>query len=398
MKLGKVSLVAVMALSTSVYAIEDVKVSGQAALYYQTLDNGTATTLFDQGAARANVGLQLNVTAGLGNGFGVGAQGTYLGTLGLEKNLVSNVMQSSGDTAAANSDMGSVAVTELYLTKSAFGSTLKLGKQELPQALSPFAFSEDWNVFKNTFDAALLINGSLVPNTTLVGAYVSGANRNGVGADLSQFVQPRVNGNAAIEVLGAAYMVTAQNKSIENTTLTASYYALKDVEIAESADALWADIATSVAGINLGVQGGMITPEAAGTEDTTAFGLKANTKVAGIDLSAAYTSVDNGTAAVQNVGGVKTPLYTQMILNQDAIKSNADTMMLKATYDITGVGTLIGAYCNKTSNTGAAADYDELDLALVTNLGGLKTFIGYIQTNSTAIDQDAVRIWTRYSF
>ena len=52
---------------------------------------------------------------------------------------------------------------------------LKLVVNTLPKSLSPFAFSEGWNVFKNTFEAALVVNTDL-PDTTLVYAYVTRSN------------------------------------------------------------------------------------------------------------------------------------------------------------------------------------------------------------------------------
>ncbi len=56
-------------------------------------------------------------------------------------------------------------------------------------------------------------------------------------------------------------------------------------------------------------------------EETTAFGAKITGKAGPLGVTLAYSTVDDGDIPIQNVGtGVKTPLYTQMILNQKAIK------------------------------------------------------------------------------
>jgi len=121
MKLAKLSLAAVIALGTSAFAIDNVKVDGQAVVYYQTAAADTDTNdLFDQGASKANVGLQLNLGMGLGQGFGFGAQATYLGTAGLENNLVSGTMQ-GGQVGSEASNGSAIALTKLFVTKQING-------------------------------------------------------------------------------------------------------------------------------------------------------------------------------------------------------------------------------------------------------------------------------------
>ena len=97
-KITNLSLTAIMALGmmSVANADVDVKVGGQGVIYYQTMDKGGDADLFDHaGNSRANAGLQLNLNADLGKGFGLGYQETFLGSLGLEKNLVGNTMQTA---------------------------------------------------------------------------------------------------------------------------------------------------------------------------------------------------------------------------------------------------------------------------------------------------------------
>jgi hypothetical protein len=385
----KISLATVLALgfvsSLSADGV-DLKTTGQAVIYYQTSDSNGAGDLFDKAGARANVGLQLNVNGDLGNGFGVGATGIALGTLGLEKNLVSAPMQRADTTATG---VGT-AITQAYVTKKIDNTTFKLGRQELPMSLSPLAFSEDWNVFKNTFDAAVAINTD-IQDTTLVGAWVSGAN---INRDLSEMQDMSCGCH---DINGGAYMVTVANKSIKEAPMTLSYYALKDIDGRESGSAVWGDVQVDAGlPVKIGLQGGQIMPEN-NLEDTKAFGVKVSAKVDTINLSSAYSSVTDGGMRVRNIGtATKTPLYTQMILNQDFINRDSDAWNVQASMPV-GAGTVSTTY--SMGDVGANT-YNELDLIYKTKAMGTDLFAAYVmQDDSTRADKNnLVRLWTRYNF
>ena len=397
MKITNLSLAAVMAVGimSGASADVDVKVGGQGVVYYQTMDLGGDADLFDHaGNSRANAGLQLNLNADLGNDFGLGYQETFLGSLGLEKNLVGNTMQ----TADKNT-LNSHAMTKLYLTKKVSNTTLKLGRQELPKSLSPFAFSEGWNVFKNTFDAALVINSD-IPDTTLVGAYVAKSNGTGGNAvgliNLGQFND--MKGGA---LPSGAYMLTVANKSLKQVPITLSYYSLPDVAGGEEGSAIWADVQVD-AGIpvKFGLQGGQVAPEN-NMNDTTAMGAKITGKAGPVSLKLAYSTVDDGTLSVQNVGtNVKTPLYTQMILNQAHISRDADTFLVKGVLPV-GPGKLIAQYGATTDNSNAGTDYNELDVIYKFKALGTTMLAAYVMSDHDVEGQDpnnVIRLWTRYNF
>ncbi|MFA6195912.1 MAG: hypothetical protein WC656_04635 [Sulfurimonas sp.] len=434
-----VSLTAASLIVVSATAADkgiDIVTTGQTALYYQTATtNATgAKDLFDQNVASANVGVQLNLDADLKNDFTFGSQITYLGTNGLEKNLVSNTMSNTnGVTAAVNqTNLDSVvALTQINVSKKIANTTVKLGRQELPMALSPLAFSEDWNIFKNTFEAALIVNSD-IPQTTLVGAYVSKSNN---FADLSDFGNVAAATDAgAATVAGTAYMVTAQNKSIPMTTVTASYYNMAKIgqnllvtqDIA--ADALWADVAIAdkslPMGLTLGLQAGQINPDSSIFADTTALGIKASiVPMSALTLTAAYTSVsgdeNKANAAIRNVANTgassKTPLYTQMVANQAAIALDANTIMLKAAYSLGDYGTVIAqgtqtdagkANLNARSN-GEGNDLTDLELLYVVKAAGVNYLAGYVHqmydtatvgSTTQADATDIIRVWARYNF
>ncbi|RLA77080.1 MAG: hypothetical protein DRG30_01190 [Epsilonproteobacteria bacterium] len=452
MKLTKLSLIAAFAISAAVAGgdilpIEPVvepivleefpqwEFSGQAVLYYQTLDKFGAEDLFAQEAALASAGIQLNAKGNFDHGLSVGAQLSGLGTLGLQNSVVSNIMQS------ADGNLNGGAVTKLWGAWSNETVTLKGGRMELPKSLSPFAYSENWNVFKNTYESALVIV-SAIPDTTLVGAWVSGANQNGVGAwdgNGNWFTHGLHSGasnlNAFNKVNGTdgIFMVTAQNKSIDGLTATGTVYYganLVDnmmIKIAEmdgaplptgTGDAttiLWGDISYANAGlpVTFGLQGGTVDV-GNDLETTTAWGAKIGGSVSMFSLLAAYSTVDEGATGVFNVGGVKTPLYTQMILNQGFIASNADTFLVKGVVKGLG-GKFIAQYGATTMNDRAIlgdVDYAEFDFIYKTKVWNdrIALLAAYVNQDLDqklgADDQiitdfdgnNVIRFWARYNF
>jgi hypothetical protein len=316
------------------------------------------------------------------------------------------------------------AITQAYLTYVMDNTTVKVGRQELPKSLSPFAFSETWNVFKNTFDAAVIINGDL-PDTTLVGAYV--ARNNNIAGPLSTF--NKTNGDDGV------FMLTAQNKSIEGLTLTGSlYYAANFADnntvlnaalgnTGNEAMIVWGSAEYVMGDYYAAVQGGQIMDDdlaTAGSDNLTGFGGKIGGTFGMFSAELAYSSVDDKGHPTEvnlvNFGGVKTPLYTQMILNQNAISRDSDTIVARVSAD-TEYGKFALAYdvstLGRTARTGtlmpatqvnvADATYTELDVTYSTKIAeNTDIFAAFImQTDDRYATDDAqntVRVWARYNF
>jgi hypothetical protein len=426
MKKTLVSLAAASLIVTSAVAADkgiDIVTTGQAVVYYETHqtngnnDNLTGqddTKMFDQQSSNANVGVQLNLDADLKNNFTFGSQLTYLGTMGLEKNLVGAVKQGGG-VATTSDARDQIALTKIFVAKKIGNTTVKVGRQELPKSLSPFAFSEGWNVFKNTFDAALVVNTD-IPDTTVVGAYVGGGNSSTNIQNIDNLI-----GGA---VTGTAYMLTVANKSIPMTAITLSYYDLAQIAAFTKGDngarAMWANVAVAgkdlPMGLKVGLQGGQMNPEEKTYDSTEAIGAKVGLKpMDALSLCLAYTSVngnDNeGNLAMKNTGGIKTPLYTQMVYNQDAIALDANTFMVKAAYNTGDYGTITAQYAgtsagksNLMNRAGQETDYGELDLVYKIKAAGVQYFAAFInrswsEKNTATADQDnRLRLWARYNF
>jgi len=417
MKKTLISLATASLIASTAMAADkgiDLDVSGQAVIYYETHTDNAATDaddLFHKDASAANVGVQLNIGGDIGNGFTLGSQLSYIGTVGIEKNVVSGVKQVGGQVPvtalnAAYNSTDELALTKIFIAKQIANTTLKIGRQELPKSLSPLAFTEGWNVFKNTFDAIVAINSDL-PDTTLVGAWV-GTSNSTVGTGLSAMTDLNIGGpNAA--VAKGAYMLTAANKSLPMTALTASIYELPSIGSAYWLDVQVADKSLPL-GLTVGIQAGSIMPAASGANDTTAMGIKVGVKpMNGLALSLAYSSVDDGAVGIKNTGtGIKTPLFTQMVYNQNAIALDNDTIVAKAVYK-PGIGKIVAQYGMTTDNSAAANDYTELDLLYIVKAGGVKYFGGLMMVDadkagasniigSPADTDTKLRVWARYSF
>jgi hypothetical protein len=411
MKKTIVSLAAAAALTTGAFAADkgiDIVTNGQAVVWYQTSEtDGTEQDLFSENNSVAGVGVQLDLAADLKNNFTFGAQVSHISSLGLEENLVSGMPQVYGTSTTDTGDItADIALTKVFVAKKIGNTTVKLGRQELPKSLSPLAYTEGWNIFKNTFEAIVAVNTD-IPNTTVVAAYVGGTTGHTWAAS---------NDSATTaHIFKGAYMLTAATTVIPMTTLTASYYNAKT-----SADAWWvtANVAPKDApmGLKLDLQAGSMSPKGTyeGAEDTDAYGAKLSMKAGAVSAYAAYSSVDDGALAVRNLGtGDKTPLFTSMVLTEDQASLDADAWTAAVAYNAGDMGNVMLRYGQTDTgdrdnaaglNNGgtAAADYEELNLIYSVTAGGVKYFAAYVaqelDTAATSTDTEHIRVWARYNF
>ena len=379
---------------------------GSAVAYTQTTDASGSSSLFDKASTYGAVGVQLSavnkdVFAGIGAGVEVSAiqsnertaqTGGFYGTGG-----------SAGETSGG--------LTQAYLTYGISNTSLKVGRQLLPKGLSPFAFSEGWQVFKNSFDAALVVNSD-IPDTTLVYAFVQRANRS-VGGYADRYAFTDIAAFAGADAVDDVHMIAAQNKSIGNLTVTGNYYFAGNMKVLGDTTVLWGDAKYNAGSFNLALQGGQVSPDNA--DDTSAFGAKIGGKFGMFTAMAAYTSVDeDGAVPIFNLGtGVKSPLYTQMVLNNVGnyhAAPGSDFLKIGGTVKALG-GTVKAFYGAGTNDADATkGDYTEFDLMYVTKLTkNLKVFGAYVYTDDDQYSEatatggrpsanNFVRFWARYSF
>lgn len=363
MKLGKLSLVAVMALGTSAFAIENVKVNGEVKVIYQTSDvevrsndavGGVlpASGMFDNGnqlalgvspyngASAGGITATVGATADLLKSVSAGTEVQMYTTLGLEKNLFNDSMINAPYAATGFTDNATSSfsertkdasnITQMWLATTAGKTTVKAGRMELD---TPLLFTEKWNIAKNTFEGIVAVNTDL-PNTTLVGAWVGKHNGHGswhaaFDGNLSQTANEggfllagspgRTVNMKEFRTLytGGAYAAGAVNKSIPNTTVQAWYYNVVNI-----ADAVWLQADAKVNIVSVGGQYATMAAKGiakavqnasyAATDDSSIWAVKGAVDVSGVNLYAAYSSADdNGLLGFSNVSTAdKTKIYT----------------------------------------------------------------------------------------
>jgi hypothetical protein len=376
--------------------------SGTAKLYYQTVAGDYAGgSVFDQEQSAGNAGLQLRATnANLMYGFGAGVEVSALSTLGLQDSVVSTIMQPATDEEHRRGGW----ISQAYLTYVTGNTTLKVGRQTLPKSLSPMAFSEDWNVWANTFDAALLVNTDIT-DTTLVVAAVRDWNTNSSLLDKYNTTDfGFAEGNGLDENV---YMITLQNKSFENTTLTGSYYTADLAD--EDFNALWGDAQLAVGSLNVGLQAARV--QYADYDDTTAYGAKIAGTYNGINLMAAYSSVNDGELFVQNVAGSTSALYTDtpadQLLNDpevtygDLTRRDTNKVVVSANTDMLG-GNVTGI----VAKSNGANEQTEIAGVYAKDLGNnLNVTAAYVHLNGNMpldgtvdVSEDVVRVVGTYNF
>jgi hypothetical protein len=372
--------------------------NGQAVIYYQTTDKGAANDLFKYESSKANSGIQLKaVNDDVAYGIGAGVEVSALGTLGLQDELVDIVKKPMQGTGGW--------ISQAYLTYAMDNTSFKLGRQELPKALSPFAFSESWNVFKNTFDAALAVNTD-IEDTTLVGAVVfkgnNSTNPNTFQAFNSAGIPSISNNHGGTDQ--PVFMLTAQNKSIDDLTLTGTYYYTKDFNANGDANIAWVDAQYTMDNYLFAAQGGYVFGDAVDGVETTAFGAKVAGDFDMFKASLAYSFVGDKDAAlaVTNFGGIKTPLYTQMIANQDVISKDAQYVKVAASTELYDGNVGLAYGMKVTDDAGTDLQPFELDATYSTKVFDESTtlFAGYV-LSAKDLDADKsniVRVWGRYNF
>ncbi|MGD9655386.1 MAG: OprD family outer membrane porin [Sulfuricurvum sp.] len=413
MKLVKMSLAAAVLLGASAFAIDNVKVSGDAKLYYMTNDAGDSD-LFDKDSSAADTALRLSVTGDLTKNVSFGVTGYAVSTLGLENNLVSNTwtgahgLQTGTGNPFLNSELGGVQVDdqawigEMWVAGTMGKTTAKLGRMELD---TPLAFSEKWSIVPNTFDAAVLINQD-IPDTTLVGAWVgkgNGVNAIGVATSGAAAINNSTLIGDNVVGLGAdfntflsdgAYAVAIVNNSFKPLTAQAWYYNVQNV-----ADAYWlqADINCQlVKGLTIGAQYADISTKGLldGAGDSSAYAFKLGyAGVENLSVSAAYSKADDeGTLKVANVatnnlGGAQSKLYTEAWWNYGYVGApDAEAWNLTAEYDIKDVVKVGAYYTNVTDafsyNSLDKVDMQEITLSATKSFGPLDASLVYISTDA----------------
>jgi hypothetical protein len=356
--------VAAMALSTTASALEDIKVNGQAKLWYETNDVND-NSLFNREGSSGEVVFKLGMTGKQGN-VGFGTTVYQASSMGLEGNAINGYR-----SAATNEDM---FVGEAYVT-APMGSmaSLKLGKQELN---TPYLFTETWNSLPNTFNAAV-VTVKPVKDLSLVAMYVGQDNADNFKVDGD--VNKQMFGGAT--VLGALYKTSSFDANlwythISNAGGTNTGTAASGYIGGSTVNAGWLDVGTKIADINLRAYAALFDVEA-NSDTTNAFALSAGTKVGNFDLFLAGSCVsEDGGHSVANVStsGKKSSLPTEGVYTDGLYVAQNDSVAVKGKVS-TKIGTTGVALqvVNNQNDSVKALETTEVDLFLTEKFGDFST-------------------------
>ena len=400
------SLVAALLVGSSAFAIDNVKVSGDAKVYYTTSDANQ--DLFDSnllnGAneSAAQAAASLSISADLTEGISAGTKVTALSTLGLEGQLVNNVWEGT------NGVSDSFIVNDLWIAATAGKTTAKVGRMELD---TPLVFTEKWSIVENTFEAAVVINQD-IPSTTLVGAFVGGSNGQYAGATdgtvvpglgsigIANVVQGPTNETTFNQFYNGAYAVGAINNSWEPLTVQAWYY-----DATHIAQAYWLQADLAMEGFLVGAQyTGTDLQDSGLTADAgTAYAVMLGYSMKDVftaKLSYSGTSADAG-AGFNLAGSGQSKLYTEAWWNYGYVTS-ADTTSYNLTVEapiaeVVDLGLYYTAADHNADNN--AGDLAELTLTASKTFGPLDTSLVY--SNIKLGDADAynqVQAYLTYNF
>jgi hypothetical protein len=351
MKLTKLSFVAALAISPAfaggdIAPVEPVvapvaetsatTIDGKAVLYSFTTDGYGDLDWYNGDSSALGAAVTLDVSHKITNN--VTANVTAVGFTNLT-NSYSNPdvwNQFEGEETAAFLNVANIT--------AAYGdTTFVLGRQLLD---TPMVQSFDWLLAPGSFEAYTIVNKS-ISNLTLVGSYIEAYRANGSGTDFAE-------ADGDNWTVGAAYS-DAFDASVW-------YYNIDHSDYTQ----LYADAGVEVAGIKLAAQ--YVNTDYDMMDDSTAYGIKAETTLAGFDLAAAYVSVEDSPAGYLDWDG----LYTSMWMTPTS-KSVGDNWMVSAATEFSGLSASI-AYGDFEYENGVESG-SEFDLIL-----------GYGITDSISLD------------
>ncbi|SPD74508.1 exported hypothetical protein [uncultured Desulfobacterium sp.] len=299
--------------------------NGEAKIWYQSDDNDANKHIFDTENSWFDAGLRFSYSTDTYKGLSVGATFYAVDDLGAYENFANRSMLN-----VEHSDTGAW-LGEAYLNYTVANTSAKAGRQNI---LSPLVNSDDWPIFPNNFEA-FLIKNSDIPDTTLIGGYVW--KERWMKSDDQEF------NDFHNDVL----MVGVINKSISNSELSGYFYEADDDDktIKESDDntiAAYVEAKTKFKMLNLGAQCMRIDPDSNGDKPTDAVGVKVNTKLWLLDMTASFVHVTDGArlAAKLSDNSIKTPLYTYTIGADGDVAGRPDSNSYKFSVTVSPIDQL----------------------------------------------------------
>lgn len=413
MKSLKLLLIAIMAMGTASFAADSLEsafkegtLQGEMKAYYysRTAYTGVYDDAHKLKGDIIDLGTKIDYeTASLYNfKLGLGFQGSDSPWADADGK------ETYGTTAGRGlQDMwGSGAVlSQAYISYDLSKTNIKVGRQYIDM---PLIGSAPSRLTLESFEGVTVVSKD-IQDTTLMAAYVDKFQgwTDGQG-NMAQFnklydmVPGRVSNGKEIDY---AYAVAIVNKSLTNTTFTASYGKLDQAFDMFYVDAKYEGTAGSLT-YNGAVQYGNVNYDESLVHDSYFYGVKAGLGIAGFNTYVAYAEVKDGPAAWGVAGSGTIPLlYTGSVVlssQYDESKQYA----IDVNYLIQPISLLVGARYMNIEYTAASANGDKADITSVyagmtfdKTLKGLGATIAY-EDESHDLNKAADRkeLWFRGSY
>ena len=263
---------------------------GQIGFAYQAQDEDWKNLSFGDKEDNAfSTTVVLGVEKEIDAGFGFGAEVAGWSDFGLD--IADKSRVESGDQTSAE-------VSQAYMTYTFGNTAIKAGRQALPKAVSPWAWTDrsagviDW-----AYDGIVVANTDLA-DTTLIAAWISQISHN-------SDEQYHVSENAGLFMLGMI------NKSLSDTTIsTAAYYVPEskyDINRATGASAkdtwsVWASAVSSMESVKFGLQGAYVDGNYANTDATFAIAGKVGSSWGNFDAKLIASYINDGDYSLRMAG------------------------------------------------------------------------------------------------
>ncbi|MDD2382880.1 MAG: OprD family outer membrane porin [Sulfurospirillaceae bacterium] len=400
MKLLQLSLATIMAMGTILVADDSLSdafkngtLNGELKAYYynRVAYNGVYDNAHKLDGDIINFGIKLDYETAAFYNFKVG--------LGIQTSnapwVDTDGKEAYGTTPGRGlQDMwGSGAVlSQAYLSYTANKTIIKVGRQYIDM---PLIGSAPSRLTVESFQGATIISNE-IPNTTLMAAYVNRFQgwTDGEG-NIADFQKLGNN-------VDYAYALAIVNKSLANTTLTASYGQLDNTFDMMYADAKYDGKAAAFT-YNAAIQYGNVNYDNSSINDAYFYGVKVGLGIANFNTYIAYAQIKDGDAWWGTAGSGTIPLiYTSSVVLSGQY-AESKQYAIDANYLIKEIGLLVGA---RYMNIDYTVSEDKADITTVyagisfdKALKGLGATIAYEdESHDTNKVADRKELWFRGSY
>jgi len=372
MKLVKLSLSAILALSTSAFAVDTVadafknaKVSGAVQAAYWQRDKGTDVDIM-------NFGLDVSYeTASFYN-------------FGLKATLQTSTSPFIDDDArsAFKSDMhGSGSrLSEMFLSYNLGETKAQVGRMYFA---TPLVYGSGSRMNRESFEGAIITNSDIKDTKITLGYVQKMQNRTDGNGDIGEFTKTFTWQG---KVSDGAYTAVVENSSIQNVNLTLAHLDAKNLMEVTYLEAAYKKD-------NLGLSSQYYYSQKDGVDQTDLFGLKGSLNLGKASLTAAYTTT--GDEFVNpGLGNGADYAYTGSPILSNSYAKNTDAYKVGAGYKVTPVFNVGMNYVLEDSKT---KDYSYTSVTADYTVAGVNVAVLYDEAGKDSDDKE-FRLNVNYPF